>query len=83
MTALSPPRAKRPIAPETTDLELVVEDALAVAEDIDCADVFVTTDGSKIVLSGWLATKEEIVRAGKIAAAICGIARVDNQIVRG
>ncbi|HEX8049656.1 BON domain-containing protein [Rhizobium sp.] len=83
MTASSPTGTKHPDTPETTDLEFAVENALAVAEDIDGADVFVTVDGSKIVLSGWLATKEEIAHAGKIAAAICGIARVDNQIVRG
>jgi hypothetical protein len=40
-------------------------------------------NGSKIVLSGWLATGEEIVRAGEIAVEICGSTRVDNRIVRG
>jgi|GEM_PF-2390105 osmotically-inducible protein OsmY len=70
-------------APKSADLELAVENALAMAEDIDGADVFVTVNGSKIVLSGWLATEEEIDRAGEIAVEICGATRVDNQIVRG
>jgi osmotically-inducible protein OsmY len=83
MTPSFSPKTPRPNAPETADLEFAVENALAIAEDIDGADIFVTADGPKIVLSGWLATEEEIDRAGKIAATICGIARVDNQIVRG
>ncbi|EJK80477.1 BON domain-containing protein [Rhizobium rhizogenes] len=83
MTPSFSAKVPRPNAPETIDLEFAVENALAIAEDIDGPDVFVTADGPKIVLSGWLATEEEIDRAGKIAATICGIARVDNQIVRG
>ncbi|MEZ2220595.1 BON domain-containing protein [Rhizobium sp. RCC_161_2] len=83
MTPSFSAKMPRTTAPETIDLEFAVENALAIAEDIDGPDVFVTTDGPKIVLSGWLATEEEIDRAGKIAATICGIARVDNQIVRG
>ncbi|QND49888.1 BON domain-containing protein [Rhizobium lusitanum] len=83
MTPSFSPITSHANTPETIDLEFAVENALAIAEDIDGPDVFVTADGPKIVLSGWLATKEEIDRAGKIAATICGIARVDNQIVRG
>lgn len=83
MTPSFSPKTARTNTHETIDLEFAVENALAIAEDIDGADIFVTADGPKIVLSGWLATEEEIDRAGKIAATICGIARVDNQIVRG
>ena len=61
-------------------LEVSVADALAVSGGIDAADVLVTAEGDAIVLSGIVATDEEVARAAEVAAAVPGVASVDNQI---
>lgn len=64
-------------------LEEDIAKALAVAGGIDAADVNVTVDGAGVVLSGSVATQEEIVRATDVAEALAGTHPVRNDIVIG
>ncbi|QFY61493.1 BON domain-containing protein [Rhizobium grahamii] len=64
-------------------LEEDIANALAVAGGIDAADVNVTVDGAGVVLSGSVATQEEIARATAVAEAISGTHPVRNDIAIG
>ncbi|OHV80668.1 BON domain-containing protein [Ensifer sp. LCM 4579] len=47
---------------------------------IDTRDVSITAMGNWVVLSGTVATDADIAYVGKAAAAVIGVARVDNQL---
>ncbi len=76
-----------PFDPETGDkdasLEEAVANALAVAGGIDASDVKVTVDDHDVVLTGTVATAQEIDRATAVAQAICGTTPVRNEIEVG
>lgn len=64
-------------------LEAAVANALAVAGGIDASDVSVTANDADIMLSGTVATVEEIERATAVARAVEGVGMVRNQILIG
>ena len=64
-------------------LEAAVANALAVAGGIDASDVSVTANDADILLSGTVATVEEIERATAVARAVEGVGMVRNQILIG
>lgn len=64
-------------------LEAAVANALAVAGGIDASDVSVTANDCDILLSGTVATVDEIERATAVARAVEGVGVVRNQILIG
>lgn len=62
------------------ELERRVAHFLAVTPGLDAADVTVTAEGNTIVLSGYVATSEELGRAEEAARQVEGVAEVLNRI---
>jgi osmotically-inducible protein OsmY len=61
-------------------LEAAVANALATSGGVDASDVHVTAEGGDIVLSGLVATRDEVERAAVVAQAVSGVGSVTNQI---
>ncbi|MCA1490156.1 BON domain-containing protein [Sinorhizobium alkalisoli] len=53
---------------------------LRYATTIDTRDVSITAMGNWILLSGTVATEADVAHLGEAAAAVIGVARVDNQL---
>jgi osmotically-inducible protein OsmY len=64
-------------------LEAAVAGALATSGGVDASDVHVTAEGNDIVLSGLVATRDEVERAADVAQAVVGVGSVTNQITVG
>lgn len=62
-------------------LEAAVAGALATSGGVDASDVHVTAEGHDIVLSGLVATRNEVDRAIIVAKAVAGVGTVRSQIV--
>ena len=61
--------------------EAAVADALATSGGVDASDVHVVADGRAIVLSGLVATRDEVESAAVVAGAVAGVSAVRNQIL--
>lgn len=66
---------------DQADLETKVADCLTMVDGLDAADVNVVSKGNTILLTGTVATLEEIDRAEEAARSVEGVAEIVNRIV--
>ena len=66
--------------PVKAGLETLVANLLATSGSVDASGVKVTAEGRRIHLSGYVHTREEIVRCTEIALSLNGVEAVQNDI---
>ncbi|WP_438748011.1 BON domain-containing protein [Pararhizobium sp. O133] len=62
------------------DLETRVADCLTMVDGLDASDVTVVSKGNTILLTGTVATLEEVDRAEQAARSVEGVAEIVNRI---
>ncbi|QRM53401.1 BON domain-containing protein [Sinorhizobium sp. BG8] len=66
--------------PHPAWLESAVAENLAAAGDVDASDITVTCRGTRVILTGNVASEEEAQRAVAVAGATKGVESVENRL---